>query len=126
MYLTITLLILSFLVDDSIVCNKYPKLVILTFGFCFTQLAVKMLLKTITKTEEFNQDTLSNNLFFFMIILSVLLKPFLGVKILDTILILGFFLNLIQVLHYLNKLTLEMADILKIKRFTIQKVYNLN
>lgn len=101
--------------------NEYPKLVVLSFGFAFSQLAAKMLVKTITYSETFYQDTLTNNLVYFMILSSLFLKQWIGVVFLDYSLILGFVLNTLGWFVYINRLTNEIADILGIYRFTVGK-----
>ncbi len=105
------------------ICVHYPKIVILTFGFCFSQLAAKLMNKTLASAVEFNQDSLSNNTFFFLTNLVVLLKElkFIEPHFLDVVIIFGFFLNLLSWLVYLNRITSELSDILGIYRFKMGK-----
>lgn len=80
-----------------------------------------MLNKTITDSEEFEQDCFSTNVFFFLSLVSVVLKPFLGTMLIDLIMILGFLSNLVSWLVYFNRLTTEVSNILGIYRFKIGK-----
>ncbi len=118
-YTIVTLIVLTIFGKDSYICLNYPKIVILTFGLSFSQLAAKLLNKTLSKAEEFDQDNLSNNTFFLLVNLVILLKELkiVGGNILDIVLIFGCFLNLISWLLYLNRVTIELADILGIHRF---------
>lgn len=117
---------ISFFGHDSYICREHPKFVILTFGLCFSQLAAKMLNKTITDSEVFDQDTLSNNTFFFLLLLSLFLRPLFGTNLIDIVIKFGFLLNLISWLNYFNRLTTEVANILGIFRFKIGKQVKMN
>ena len=120
-YLTITLTALMLFAEDSEICKRYPKLVILTFGFCFSQLSCKILIQTITESKVFEQDTLSNNIFYLMTIISILAKPYIGPVPLDLVLVFGFLLCTVEWFVYYNRITNEMADILGIYRFKVGK-----
>jgi hypothetical protein len=122
-YMMVTMFLLLIFGQDSYICVNYPKFVILAYGFTFSQLAAKLLHKSLSKAEEFEQDTLSNNTFFILVSIAILLKELkiVGSNVLDIVLIFGFFLNLIAWLVYLNRITIEMADILGIYRFKMGK-----
>jgi len=92
-YLAISLIFLCYKAKDSIIISKYPILVLLAFGPCFSVLAAKMLLKTIKDQDEFEQDTLSSNVFYFLCLLACFLKPFTGVQLIDAVLIFGLIIN---------------------------------
>lgn len=85
-----------------------------------------MLYTTLVKAKTFEQDTLSNNVFFLLCNIAVFLIPLFGTRILDTILIFGCMLNLLSWFFYINKLTIEMADVLSIERFRIKSNCNKN
>lgn len=122
-FILITLIVVTVFGYDSIICIHYPKIVILTFGFCFSQLAAKLMNKTLNSSKEFDQDSLSNNTFFLLANLVVLLKELKLVAPLwlDVIIIFGFFLNLLSWLVYLNRITSELSDILGVYRFKMGK-----
>ena len=120
-YIHFTLFFVAIFARDSYICLHWPKLVVLSFGFCFCQLAAKMLYKTISNNDYFNQDTLINNIYFALLIISILLKSIIGVFFIDLILFVGFFTTGLNWIIYLVKITNELAEILGIYIFNTKK-----
>lgn len=80
-----------------------------------------MLYKTISNNDYFNQDTLINNIYFALLIISILLKSIIGVFFIDLILFVGFFTTGLNWIIYLVKITNELAEILGIYIFNTKK-----
>jgi len=121
-YLVFTMSLLCFCAPDSIIITNYPKIPILSHGCNFSILAAKVMLKTFTLQEDFEQDSISSNTYYFLCILGILVRPFIGVTFLDVILFVGFFYNFFALMMFLYKLAFEVANILKVNILTIESI----
>lgn len=119
-----TLVHLIIFENDSYIVTHYPKLVVLSFGFAFSQLNCKFMQYTITKTK-FRQFTMSNLISFafinFSLIFGCHLRLFPDSLFLDTTIAIAIILNTLSWFTYAYRLAHEMAELLDINILTIGK-----
>lgn len=120
-----TLIHLVIFEKKSYLASNFPKLVVIGFGFAFSQLNCKLQQATITKAKYFNQYTLSNMLsclfINFALIVVCYLRIFSDSLFLDSIIAISLVLNTLSWFTYAYRLAHEIADILGINILTIGK-----
>lgn len=108
--------------------SKYPKLVIIGFGFAFSHLCCKMQVCTITKAEYFYQYTKSTLVSCISIIIALILVNRLSFPIicLDAALVFGMMLNTVSWFSYAYRFAHELAEVLGIYILKVGKRFPEN
>jgi hypothetical protein len=121
--LIITIIHLTLFGQSSYIVREYPKLVVVIFGFAFSQLACKMQQCTITHSNVFNQYTKSNLISFFFINLALIVVVHLKIAtdpiLLDVSITLALILNSVSWFSYGYKLANEIAEIMNINILSV-------
>lgn len=121
----VTMIISLFIVifySESELVRKYPKLLILLYGFAFAKLVGHLQLAHISDAKFMQYRRSLVITFFFLATLSIL-NYFFKIKLIEIdILIIGFLImHIIVWIHFAYYLTEEMCEILGIYRFTVKR-----
>jgi ethanolaminephosphotransferase len=107
---------------DSIIVEKYPKIIIILYGFAFSKLVGHLQLAHICDSE-FMQYRKSLLISFAWLSIVALLKHFYAIDVvnIDNLIIILLILNIIVWVHFAYYVTEELCDLLGINRFTLKK-----
>jgi len=119
----ISMFTVVFISRNSLICQDYPKMIALTYGFTFSTLAAKLMLKTIENADYFDQDCYYHNIFYYLSFALSIMSYNNQAYGYYLDIVFGFFFinNLCSMIIFLSFLCNEMSDVLGVYVFLIGK-----